>query len=40
MFTFFKKMSSQNDETGILEAQENKNFFATQPWWEDLYRIL
>ena len=33
-------MYSQNDETGILEALENKIFFAAKAWWEDLYRIL
>ena len=36
MFIFFKKMYSQNGETGILEVLENKIFFAAQPWWEDL----
>ena len=32
-------MSSQNDETSVLEALENKIFFAAQPCLEDLYRI-
>ena len=34
------KMYSQNDETGILEALEEKIFFASQPRWEDFSRIL
>ena len=33
------KIYSQNDETGISELLKNEIFFATQPWWEDLYRI-
>ena len=37
---FVLKMYSQNDETGVLEFLESKIFFAAQPWWEDLYRIL
>ena len=40
MFIFFKYMYSQNDETGALEALENKIFFTAQPWCEDLHRIL
>ena len=40
MFVFSKKkMYSQNDETGVLEALESKIFFAAQPLWEELYQI-
>ena len=39
MFIFFQKMYSQNDKTGILEALENKIFFAAETSW-DLYRIV
>ena len=39
IFIFFKKMYSQNDEIGVLEVLEIKIFFASQPCWEDLYRI-
>ena len=28
MFIFFQKIYSQSNKTGILEAMENKNFFA------------
>ena len=37
---FMSKIYSQNDATGVLEVLENKIFFAAQPWWEDLYRVL
>ena len=40
MFVFFKKIYSQNDETGTLEVLENKIFFTAQAWLEDLYKIL
>ena len=40
MFIFFKRIYSQNDEAGVLEALENKTSLAAQTLWGDPYRIL
>ena len=32
-------MYSQGLETDVLEVLDSNIFFATQPWWANLYRI-